>query len=141
MRTDSPPRSHQRLSDSRENAETAALKQPVRADSARVHWNRDEEPLGFFEWQRAQEKVVGVKLTEDGSIQADPERESHDSNRCKYGQFAELSQRETEFVHDRSQLKSFFVILCVERRSDPHAWRGLRVPGTRARRRWPKPRW
>jgi hypothetical protein len=61
-----------------------------------------QKPLRFFEWQRAQEKIVDK--TEDGSIQADPERESHDSNHSESGRFAELSQRETEFVHDRSQV-------------------------------------
>ena len=80
-----------------------------------------QEPLRFFEWQRAQEKIVDK--TEDRSIQADPERESHDSNHSESGRFAELSQRETEFVHDRRQLRSFSIILYVERRSDPHVWR------------------
>jgi hypothetical protein len=60
------------------------------------------EPLRFFEWQWAQEKIVDK--TEDRGIQADPERESQDSNEGESGRFAELSQRETEFVHDRNQL-------------------------------------
>jgi hypothetical protein len=72
-----------------------------------------QEPLRVFEWQRTQEKIVDK--TEDRSIQADPERESDDSNDSKSGRFAELSQRETDFVHDCSQLERFFIILRAAR--------------------------
>ena len=61
----------------------------------------------------AQEKIVDK--TEDRSVQADPERESHDGNDSESGRFAELSQRETDFVHDCSQLESLFIILCAAR--------------------------
>ena len=94
-----------------------------------------QEPLRFFEWQRAQEKIVDK--TEDRSVQADPERESHDSNDSESGRFAELSQSETEFVHDRSQLESFSIILFAERRSDRHAWRGELARSRRSARRAP----
>src|SRR5215468_8894139 len=79
-----------------------------------------QEPLWLFEWQRAQEKIVNQ--TEDGSIQTDSERKGHDGNHSESGRFAELSQRETEFVHNRSQLRSFFIIQFEARRLDRHAW-------------------
>src|SRR5262249_15168505 len=93
----------------------------------------------FLVRQPVQKQIVDQ--TEDRGVETDPERERRDSNESESRRFAELSQRETEFVHDCSQLERFFIILFAGRRSDRHAWRGVQASGTRARRRWPKPQW
>src|SRR5262249_61084281 len=87
-------------------------------------------PLRIFEWQRAQEKVVDK--TEDRCVQPNAERERQDCNDSESGRFAELSQRETDFVHDCSQLENLFIILFATRRLDRYAKRGVRESTRRA---------